>query len=572
MAVVNPKNSVNFLQPVQKTINTATHTAASIVNTARNVTNKVQQGINTVSNIANTAKNVVQQGVNTAKNLVNTAMNTAAAIKNTATQVGEMVGKFVNGQTVASILSVPANIATSIFEKTASFFKDPAKADHTKLGNHSTGITEAVKKFNSDCKGATASLSKNNSGNLKNDGLFFKASTTNKSVDGISLPGLDQLSSFVEMGAGQLGKLATMGQEALSSVTNGLKAVTNTVMDVYEKGKAAVNTVTSTVGKVVSTVTAPISAVMNAATTLTDPRTYGNIVSQNLNFLPFGIGNMIGNKVTNAVSNLTGNVHSKIQNYAGKVGAINNIANNLSVEGLFESTYKYSYGQGYSSKNNSSLNTPSISGVGGSWLPGQSSFTGSSAQYASVADSIAVLCNDTSIKNNYQTYGENQDVFDMLMQAFLSTNAGKALEALMNCGNDSSYVSGRSRNIARAYTSELAKSGDTYSYKTLLNNFSSDVVKNEKEDVLNLYLNAKGNASTVQDMNEILAKLGVNKADAVYNTNPIGKHTVIDAAKVTAMQLTDKEFKQDLIKSDVEAVNAALALYGSKNGQAAACA
>lgn len=565
MARINTKNAMGFLQPVQKTINTATQTAATLVNTAN-------RAINTAQNVVNTAVNTVNRAVSTAQNVVNTAVATASAIKNTATQAADLIKKYANGQTVSSILSVPANIATSIFEKTSSFFKDSDKKNHTSLGNHATSVAKTISQFADSCKNATATLNGNNSGNLQKDGLFFRASTTTKAIDGISLPGADKLQSFVNMGAGQLGKLASMGKEALSSVSNGLKAVTSTVSDLYNKGKSALNTVTQTVGSVVSSVTRPISQVMNFASAVTDPRLYGGIVAENLKDLPFGLGNMIGNKVTNAVGSVIGGVNDKINNYASKVNAINGIATGLSVEGLFGTVSSYSNGLGSSSRSNSSLSAASLSGVGGSWIPGVSSFQGTSTQYTSLADSISVLCNDQSLKTSYQTYGENKDVFDMILQGLLSTRAGAALQALLNCGGNSSYIDGRSRNIVRNNVSTITSAGDTFSYKTILDSFSKDVIADEKKDYLTLSLNAKGNESTKQDMSVIAAGLGINKSDAITNAAPIGSHKVYDAAKITAMQLADKEFQdEDLSREDIAAVNAALLHYGpTATGQALA--
>ena len=540
------------------TLGSGSSVVGGISKTASGVTSGASGALNSATGMANGA-------INTATGVVNTGMQMANSAASQATNaINSAVGALAGGISASSILGIPADIALSAFQNTAERFKDNKLAENTNVGNFCTGLTESMTQFSTAMKSATNAFTSEVQ-NLTKKGLTFIASTTGKMVDGIDLPGLSELKNFSNMGLGQLGKLASMGSEALESAGKGLKAVVGTLSDVYQCGKQALDTVTQSVAQVGQAVIAPAVSLAETAYTLTDPRTYGAIVQENLSFLPAPLQNIAGQKAAQAVASLTGNVHKKAANILNKTYAINSILDIGATESMLDTVSRYGNGYGSYGFFSNPMNF-NISGYGNSYIPGVSSYSGGNKEtYGELARAVAALCGDLEVDfDDLFDFNSDQDLFDILLQLAMQTNAGMLLKSILNCVNGQDYYSGRSTNLIRDHIGKLALTGDTYSYNVLLSNRGSDVVKDPKQDVLALYTNARADEQSQLDLKNIMKEFYMEQED-VINTEKkaANKYPIIDSAKATVIQKAEDVYKKQFLSpDDYASVNAALALYG----------
>lgn len=467
-----------------------------------------------------------------------------------------VVAQFKNGFGARDISGMSPTVATTAFGATEKSFVDKNGAITTDLGNFSKNFPDQIKEFTSSLTSATNAL-KTTTGELKRDGLAFVAGTTKKLFEGIDLPGTTDFKSFKNLGTGQLYKLAGLGEEAFKSVNEGLKAVTSSLGEVYQAANEGLQAITSTVSEVGGAVLGPIKDVVGAAYTLSDPRLANLLVQSNLDFLPPNIRSMLGSKAQSAVSGVTGNFHNKAESILNKAYTLNNILDTVSAEGLLYGVYQTGNGVGgYSGYN-------SISGNGGVYLPGQSSYSGTHSQYGSLAAAVASLCGKDPVEGTYRSYSDEKDLYDILLAAALQTNAGQIVAGLMSCGNGTQYNDGRSLNIVRRNTSNIVSAGDTYTYRALTEQYGSDFTTSPTDDVLALYANAPNTPEAQADLQQIALALNVN-TDSLLLEKSFTSTTVYDGGKVAAIQCAEQTTQADFLSADdYAAINAATTLYRS---------
>lgn len=501
---------------------------------------------------------------------VGAAKNAAAGAVDSAKNTAQgLIDSLSGGLSSSSILGIPADIVRSAFKNSSLNFIDNNILANTQLGNFSTGLSDQINQFTSAMRTATASFSEG-AANLQRQGLTFIASTTRQMIDGIDLPGLEDIGSFANQGIGQLGRLASLGGDALKSVGDGLKAVTSTVGAAFTAGKQALNTVVNSVvapiGQVGSAILSPAMDIAQTAYTLTDPRFANALVQSNLSFLPGPLRDIAGYKAAQMVSNLTGDFHAKAANILNKTYALDTIFGVASTGNILEGLYNTGNGYGSYGPINNPYNYQ-VTGSGGTYVHGVSSYQGSASEYSQMANAVRTLCGNANIYEDYYNYSDDRDLFDMLLQAAMQTNAGQLIQALLNCtgsDNNSSYYTGRSTNVIRNNISNVAVSGDTYTYKTLLENKGQEVITDPKKDALALFVNARYDKEAKQDLDDILDNLGYTKEDLITTNEKIGNHSILDSAKVTLIQKAEKAYQSDfLTREEFAAVNAALALYGT---------
>lgn len=495
---------------------------------------------------------------NQAANLQSNANSTTS---NTSDQISAIVQQFANGMSSSNILNVSPDIAVSAYKNSNLNFVDNNIVNNTNVGNFSTGLNNSISSFTNSIKSVTSSLT-SSTNNLKKDGVAFIASTTSKMIDGIDLPGVSDLGSFLNFGTAQIGKLASLGGDALKSVNDGLKAVTGSIGELYNAGKTAITTVTSSVGQVGNAIVSPVKDVLPTVYAVTDPRFANALVQSNLSFLPAEFQQVFGYKAAQLVANATGNFNQNVTNILNKTIALETLFGTGSMTSLY--TNLQNYGNGLGGYGNG---TTTISSITGGYLYGQSSFTGTSTQYNELINAVNTLCGRNVVANITTDYSTNKDLFDMLLSAFLNTGAGKLLESLLNCGINSSgvdYVTGRSANIIRENLNKVTTSGDVYSYKTIISTVGTEVVTNPTTDMLYLYTNAPNDTQAQADLVEIGSTLGVED-NQILSFKMSNGTEVLDSSKVTLIQNADEVYSSKFLSNtEYAAVNAALCMYGTQ--------
>jgi len=410
--------------------------------TLQNATNISKTKLtNEIANIQETAVNTMS-GIESA--ISQTATSFLDKTSDAVSQAQATASKLLSGGFGGSdIISQASDVGKSIFGKTAGLFSEIDVTKNTKLNNYTTDTLDSIKNSLSN---VTDSLNifNNNANNLNASGLTFIASTTNKAIDGIDLPGADTFTDFFNMGKGQLAKLANMGSEVLNSGRNAIKAVSETLQSAYNTGKNIVNTVSSTINTTVSTVLKPISATYNTVTDLLNPYNVANIVNSNLDFLPNNIRSVISGAAANASAKALSAVQSTISETVGLDRLFGSNANNVL-------NYIMSFGNDY----------PNRTDINGNPISGLNNFTGSDSDYDQTLALMNAICSD-AVNGLPETinYSSQKALYDMLMAMLVSSGAGGLALALMNCYDK--FNDDRTNQIMGALMGTSAFNGDPY--------------------------------------------------------------------------------------------------------------
>lgn len=513
-----------------------------------------------VSNVTGKVTTTINKAQSVATGAINTANQTANTVKQTASAIQQ----FANGISASSILNVSPDIAKQAYAKTSGLFKDVNLTRNTNVGNLTNSITNGIKESTSAIQSVTNSFT-GGIQNLATETVSFIASTTDKMVDGVILPVLQDITAFTNFTGAQIGKLAALGNEALKSVTSGFSAIANSVGTLYTAGTNAVNTVINgTIGAanaIVNPILQPLKDLAQTVYTVTDPRFANALVQSNLSFLPPELRNALAYKASQGVASLTGNFNQKLGNILNKTYALESLLGSGSISSLLGNVTGTPNGLG-----GYGTGLPAITSPDGSYLYGQSEFNGSYQQYNALINAIKTLCGDSNIESTFGNYSDDVDIFDILLDVLLNSGAGKLLETLLNCGPDNQgkdYFTGRSANIIRSKIGNVAASGNVYTYKTLVNYGGADVTVNPKMEVLSLYGTATYSEEIKEDLKEIMVALSMKKSD-VLSGGKIGDANIVDAAKATFVQNGDQRLQQELLTdTEYAAINAALAMYGT---------
>lgn len=466
--------------------------------------------------------------------------------------------KLQNGQSSTTILSSAPTIAKDAFPASKGSFIDPNIIENTKTANLSVGIPKELKNYNSTINSAMQSFNAN-SQNLKSDGLTFIASTTDKAIDGIDLPtGMNSFTDLKGLGVGQLGKLASMGGEAMSSAKEALKSVTGGLQDALSVGKNAISAVQSGLGELQSNIISPIKDLAISASVLTNPAMLGNLAANNFDFLPPQMAGMIGYQAGSAFNSATGGLNQKITDLTKNVYAIDALVGNLA--GTSQGLDRYNPYDPYGSLGYGNNGYPTLSGMNGEYLPGYSSYNGSSSSFDQMAQAINQLCGNQTYPQ-YQDYNAKKSIYDILMMLAMAAGAGGLVSSLMNCTGGAGYNDARTSLMMYNSSQTVSRNGDPYTYRLMLDSAGPGYMNDPTTGMLGLLANSQYNSQNNSEMGLIMKQLGLTSSD-LTNGASIGKYQTYDASKMTVLQQGDRRYFQQYAQpQEYSAVNVALNLF-----------
>lgn len=472
-----------------------------------------------------------------------------------------LINKLKNGQSSTTILNSSPNIAKDSFQNSGVNFIDPKIVDNTKTGNFSPDQPNNLKNYNSTINSAMNSFS-SGSQNMTSGGLAFIASTTDKAIDGIDLPtGINSITDQAGLGAGQLGRLAGLGGEAMSSAKNALKAVTSNLQSSMSIGKQAISAVQSGLGDVQKNLISPIKDIAITASLVTDPRMISGLISSNLDFLPPQMSGMIGYQAGSAFNSMTGGAGSKINDLTRNVYAIDSLVGNLT--GMNNGINQYNPYDPYGQMGYGRNGYPTISGMNGQYIPGYSSYNGSSSEFDQMASAINQLCGNQT-HPQYQDFNANKSLYDMLMMLAMAAGAGGLLAALMNCNNGGGgYHDARSNLMMYNMSQTVSYNGDPYTYRQMLDSAGPGYMQSPTNGILGLLTKSDYNTQNNADINWAMSQYGLSQSDLIRAPS-VGRYQPYDASRMTVLQQGDRRYSQQYAsQQDYSAVNMAVQLFSN---------
>lgn len=413
---------------MSRTIENATNTIRSTAQNA--ITNVQSQVVNTMSGIESAISQTTSSFLNQATSAANQAQSAASKLLS-------------SGFGGSDIISQASNIGKSLFGSTSGLFSEVDVLKNTKLNNYTTDTLDSIKNSLSNVTNSL-NIFNNNSQNLNSSGLTFVASTTNKAIDGIDLPGADVFTDFINMGKGQLSKLSNLGSEVLNSGKNAIKAVSESLQTAYNTGKSIANNIISGVTTTVSTVLKPIQSTYHTVTDLLNPHNVANVVNSNLDFLPNNIRSVISGAAANASAKALSAVNSTISETMGLDRLFGSNANAVL-------NYVMSFGNDY----------PNRTDINGSKIEGLDNFSGSDSDYDQLVNLLTTLCHEAgnAIPETIN-FSSQKALYDMLMALLVSSGAGGLALALMNCKDR--FGDDRTNQIMGRMMGTAAFNGDPY--------------------------------------------------------------------------------------------------------------
>lgn len=460
------------------------------------------------------------------------------------------------GQSSTTLFNSSPDIAKSSFNDTSGNFVDSNLVRNTRTGNFSPDVPQSLARYSSANNSSLSAFMVGSQGSANNP-LTWVAGTTSKSINGIDLPtGIKNLTGLNSlMSSGQLAKLASLGSEATSSVKSALKSVTGSLSELWSAGSSAMSAVQSGIREVKKNLVEPVRDLTTIAALATNPRALGQLAASNVDFLPRPLQAIVSNAVTTQAASILGGTNSKIKDIAKKVYAIDTLMSGSGgTAGNLNSLMAYNpYGY-----NNSYY--PTLSGQGGTYVPGYSSYRGSEADYAQMTQAVNQLCGKDTLKPNYTGYSANKSAYDLLMQYAMNTGAGQIVNALMGCAG-SQYYDSRTSNMMYNSSSNIAYSGDAYMYRQIMQAGGVSNSRNPLGDMLGLYANSSYNAANQEDIDAVMQQHGYVPTDLVSG-GQVGKYDVLDAGKMTVLQQGDPAFySQCANDEDYAAINVATLYY-----------
>lgn len=460
----------------------------------------------------------------------------------------------------SDILGSAANIGQMIFGSVGSLFQEINKVPNTILGNFSFDKQQLISKNFTEIPKAL-NVFQNGTSNLSSKGLGFIASTTNKAIEGIDLPGADTFTNFAEMGIGQLGKLTALGGEVLNSGANALSAILGDLQTGMMAGANIVNNVTGGITDTVNDIISPINQDQTSLNNLLQQYSEANVILDNIYSLPDYIKDY-----TEEIGSIPQANNS--ENTVNSIYGLNAIPESSEVMGEILSTYKTKY--------------DNITDQHGNYVNGVSSFTGNNNSFSTLVTLANQLCLklDGDFKNT-ASFSTNKNLYDLLISLASQSGLGSLAEALVNCVDTEKLFDSRTKQIIGDLASNAARRGDSFTTNFTFQ-YGNGYIGSKGRVATSLISNSSYNNTNKTNISSVLANmnttlLGLTTNSSFYNrTTKVNKRSieveppVYDAEVITIMQKTCTDYVDEAItKEDRILVNKVYNLWSKGSRQKA---
>lgn len=507
-------------------------------------------------NVASNQIQQVQAGANAqAQQVVNASVSQASQL------VSGLTSKLKSAALAGTdILGAAPNIGKMIFGSVGSLFKEVNAKINTSLSNFTQDTQNIIQK---NLINIPKTLNVFNSGSLSSKGLGFVASTTSKSIEGVDLPGVENFTSFANMGVGQLARLSTLGSEVLNSNKNALNAVTGNLQAANVSGSNIVNNI-YTENVSISSILSPVKEITTDVASLLNPYNTANIVASNLDYLPNSLKSYISVNTGTTVANTTASALNSI----GNVFGVNNLAGATQTVSNILNRYSNTY---YSQASSN-----------GGYVNGISSYTGDTASFNTLINLASSLCSSIGNSVNTIDYSTNKNLYDTLIQLACEMGLGSIANMLLNCLDTDELFDSRTKQILGDIARNSAMRGDTYS-TSLSFQYANSYINNPKSVLTTLVANSEYSNINKENMNNAFSQSDYTIDELVidqffYNSpytntykvrrNNEAEPIVYDAETVTVMQATCTDYVDEAItKEDRNLVNKVYAIWNPKKAE-----
>lgn len=382
------------------------------------------------------------------------------------TKLGSSVSNTASGfaDTAADKASGAANYLSGIVDKHGddiTSFASKAISTATNMVNKVSGLaSKATNWFN----GLTESFTETDPKKKKKSDVksAFVASSNKKGVDNSQSPLATlgaNLTKLKNKTCDKFAELAGPVDNLKKAAANVKKTVVGTVQSAFKTGAAITKTISNTVSSVLS----PAKSLITTARNLTNPNNIQDTVSGALDFLPFGLGDMVGKVARNEAAKY----NTKLGMLESRVNGIDSLGTKL---------------QGLMMYNKDS---PELLNDGGKLILGLATGDVSKKDLDQLYKAATGYCNNVSTPS-YLEFGNNKLVYETLLKQALNSGSSSLVSQLANCGK---YFSNETKkNIADEFIAS-AKKGDVTSLNAMVDIAGKGLVEDPKELVRTLGTN-----------------------------------------------------------------------------------
>ena len=411
----------------------------------------------TTSSTSSTSSNLLDEGLSAASSVGTSISNLWSSTKSTASEFAS---------TIADKASGAMDYVSGLTDKAGGFINEyagSALASATNMVNKlSNKATEATEWFN----GITADFT--NSDNNTETKTAFVASDNKDGVKNANLPAAElgiKFDKFTGNTFAKFKELAGPTNNLFTAISNAKKTVTGMVQSISKTGSAIVGSVSSTV----KSVTAPISKTINTVKQLSDPNNVKASISSALDFLPFGLGDMVGKIAYNEAAKL----HNKIGAVETRLNGIQGIGDK--VQGLL-----------------SYANSPSeVTNDLGKIIIGLCSKDVSKKDLDTLFKAATEVCPNVATPS-YMEFGNNKAVYTTLLKQAISFGSSTLISQLANCQK---YFGTDTKKLITDSYLEAAKAGDPTVFNAMLDAAGVSGTKDVKKLAIALGTNLKQEVS-----------------------------------------------------------------------------
>lgn len=441
----------------------ANNTVAAAKTTAEKTTSALKDTFlnNNTSNSTSTATN---SATSAASGLLDEGLSAASSVgtsisslwNSTKSTASEFAG------TIADKASGAMDYVSGLTDKAGGFINEyagSALATATNMVNKlSNKATEATEWFN----GVTSDfIGGDNNTETK---TAFVASDNKNGVKNANLPAAElgiKFDNFTGNTFAKFKELAGPVNNLFTAVSNAKKTVTGMVQSISKTGSAIVGSVSTTV----KSVTAPISKTINTVKQLSDPNNVRASISSALDFLPFGLGDMVGKAAYNEAAKL----HNKIGVVETRLNGIQGIGDK--VQGLL-----------------SYANSPSeITNDLGKIIIGLCTKDVSKNDLDTLFKTAMEVCPNVATPS-YMEFGNNKLVYTTLLKQAISFGSSTLISQLANCQK---YFGTDTKKLITDSYLEAAKAGDPTVFNAMLDAAGTSGTKDTKKLAIALGTNLR---------------------------------------------------------------------------------
>lgn len=356
--------------------------------------------------------------------------------------------------------------------------------------------------------------------------------------------------------------------DAITSVSNDIASKISTVPDTISSAISSVTTPASStlsdftssiksgltsVADFASPVTSSVGALVNGASTIA--KSAVSILPPSMQSYVSGLSNSY---LSNAVNDALGDKASSFNNILGKLTGVSTTDDMLS---KFTNLLN---GTAYDKLLDASGNSVSTN-YG----------TASDSQISTLYSAANTVCSAIST-DGYITYGDNKDLYDMLLQYASELGLTDLLLQMQNCsaGGNTNYFDSRSSSILNSSSNKTAMTGNGATYLAVQNLVGAQNVTDAETDALTLIANAKTttddpasltsngvtDSTNEQSVATVLNRFNITPTSLVTET--VGDQEVIDANKLVVMGTTNKYFSNTVVDPNTRTmIEASVAVF-----------